>query len=47
MSLNQEESTERSPLLLALPVKEGNIQLVQKYLIEERVDVNCAVDKVR
>ena len=43
-SLKEVESTERNPLLLA--VEQGNIELAQKYLNEEGVNVNYVIEKV-
>lgn len=45
MSLKIEESIEKNPLLLA--VKQGDIEVVQKYLNEEGVNVNYVTEKVR
>ena len=44
MSLNEEESIEKTPFFLA--VKQGNIELAQKYLNEEGVNVNYVIEKV-
>ena len=44
MSLKQEESTERNPLLLA--VKQGDVKLAQKYLNEEGAsNVNYIIER--